>query len=146
MYEQPQIHGKKNLFDFVSKLKMLKVIKIVLGILSYLNYEIDHYQLNLNWQKWILLHRHQLNEGLHSIEATFSFLTLEHRYQIKVDCSSGQSKSVKLKDRINAPIWFTTLQIKKSWMHQIFNICWQRGSCWFMLLMLYLPLLDICAL
>ena len=29
-------------------------------------------------------------------------------------------------------------------MHQVFNLCWQMVSCWFMLLMLYLPLLDIC--
>ena len=29
-------------------------------------------------------------------------------------------------------------------MHQIFNICWQMLSCWLMLLMLYLALLDIC--
>ena len=27
-----------------------------------------------------------------------------------------------------------------------FNICWQMVSCWFMLLMLNLPLLDICGL
>ena len=33
---------------------------------------------------------------------------------------------------------------RKRWMHQIFYICWQMVSCWFMLLMMYLPLLDIC--
>ena len=33
---------------------------------------------------------------------------------------------------------------RKRSMHQIFNICWQMISCWFMLLMPYLPLLDIC--
>ena len=39
--------------------------------------------------------------------------------------------------------FFTTLQKRKRWMHQIFNICKQMVSCWLMLLMLYLPLLDI---
>ena len=33
---------------------------------------------------------------------------------------------------------------RKRWMHQIVNIFWQMVSCWFMLLMLYLTLLDIC--
>ena len=44
------------------------------------------------------------------------FLYLDHRYLIEVDCSSGQFKSVKLKDKkytINAPIFFTILQKKK---------------------------------
>ena len=35
---------------------------------------------------------------------------------------------------------------RKRLMHQFFNICWQMVSCSFMLLMLYLPLLDICGL
>ena len=29
-------------------------------------------------------------------------------------------------------------------MHQVFNICWQMVSCWFVLLILYLLNLDIC--
>ena len=69
------------------------------------------------------------------------------RNLIEIDCSSGQFKSAKLKVKEynkNAPISFTTLQ-KKRWMHQIFYICWQMVSCWFMLLMLYLPLLYIFA-
>ena len=41
--------------------------------------------------------------------------------------------------------FFTKLQKIKIWMHQIFKICCQMVTCWFMLLMLYLPLLDICA-
>ena len=44
-----------------------------------------------------------------------------HRYLISQDCNK-----------------------RKIWMQQIFNICWQMICCWFMLLMLYLPLLDIC--
>ena len=61
---------------------------------------------------------------------------------IEVDCSSVQYKSAKLKDKehtINAPSFKTTLQNRKRLMHQVFNICWQMVSCWFMLLMLYLP-------
>ena len=68
------------------------------------------------------------------------------RYLIEVDCSLGQFESAKLKDKeyaINAPILSTTLQKRKRWMHQSFNICWQMISFWFMLLMLYLSLLDI---
>ena len=70
-----------------------------------------------------------------------------HRYLIEVDCSSGHFKSAKLKDKvytINAQSFFTTMQKRKRLMHQVFNICWPMVSCWFMLLMLYLPLLDIC--
>ena len=40
----------------------------------------------------------------------------QHRYLIEVDCSLGQFKSAKLKDKEytkNAPIFFTTLQKKK---------------------------------
>ena len=61
----------------------------------------------------------------------------------------GQFKSAKLKDQnyiISAPIFFTALQRRKRLMHQIFNICWQMVSCWFILLMPYLPLLDICGI
>ena len=39
-----------------------------------------------------------------------------HSYLIEVDCSSGQFKLAKLKDKkytINAPIFFITLQKKK---------------------------------
>ena len=42
--------------------------------------------------------------------------------------------------------FFTALQRRKRLMHQIFNICWQMVSCWFILLMPYLPLLDICGI
>ena len=28
-------------------------------------------------------------------------------------------------------------------MHQVFNVCWQVVSCWFLMLILYLPLMDI---
>ena len=34
------------------------------------------------------------------------------------------------------------MQKRKRLMHQVFNIWWQTVSCWFMLLMLYFPLLD----
>ena len=42
--------------------------------------------------------------------------------------------------------FFTTLhcKIRKRWMHQFFTICWQLVSSWCVLLMLYLPWLDIC--
>ena len=33
---------------------------------------------------------------------------------------------------------------RKRWRHQVFNICWQMVSCWFVLLILYLLNLDIC--
>ena len=33
---------------------------------------------------------------------------------------------------------------RKRLMHQVLNNFWQMFNCWFMLLMLYLPLLDIC--
>ena len=71
----------------------------------------------------------------------------DHRYLIEVDLSSGQSKFAKSKDKeytINAQIFWTTSQKRKRLMHQVFNIFLQMVSCWFMLVMLYLPLLDIC--
>ena len=78
----------------------------------------------------------------------FVYKKLSHRYLIEVDCSSGQFKSAKLKDKeytLYAPNFYTRLQ-KKGLMHQFFKICWQTVSCWFMLVMLYLPLLYICDL
>ena len=72
---------------------------------------------------------------------------VNHRYLIAVDCSSSHLKSAKLKDKeytINVPSFYTTLQKRKKLMHQVFNICWQMVSCWYMLLMLCLLLLDIC--
>ena len=71
----------------------------------------------------------------------------QHRYLIEVDFSLGQFKSSKMKDKeysITAPIFSQHCKKRKIRMHQIFNICWQMVSCWFMLLKLYLPLLYIC--
>ena len=54
-----------------------------------------------------------------------------HRYLIEVDCSLGQFKSAKLKDKeytINAPFFVHNIA-KKEMDAQIFNICWQMVSC-----------------
>ena len=55
-----------------------------------------------------------------------------YRYLIEVDCSSGQFKSAKLKDKeytLNAPSFYTTTQKSKRLMHKICHICWQMVSC-----------------
>ena len=44
----------------------------------------------------------------------------------------------------NAPIFLHSIEKRKRLGHQFFIICWQMVNCWFMLLMLYLPLLDSC--
>ena len=44
------------------------------------------------------------------------------RYQIEVDCSSGQFKSAKLKDKestINVPSFLNNIEKRKRLMHQV---------------------------
>ena len=70
---------------------------------------------------------------------------LNHRYLIEVDCTWGQFKLAILKDEeftINSPIFFITLQKKKKIDALNFKHLLADGQ----LLMLYLPLLDICGL
>ena len=55
------------------------------------------------------------------------FASLHNRYVTEVDCSSGQFKSAKLKDKeytINAPIFTQYCKKRKRLMHQISNIRW----------------------
>ena len=70
----------------------------------------------------------------------------DHRYIIEQISLWANFMATKLKDKkytINAPSFFITLNINRL-MHQLFHICWQMVSCWFMLLMLFIPLLYIC--
>ena len=49
----------------------------------------------------------------------------DHRYLIEEDCSLGQFRSAKLKDKqytINAPIFSQHCKKRKRLMHQLFNI------------------------
>ena len=57
----------------------------------------------------------QLPKPANPFEKTASQHVRDHRYLIEVDCSLGQFKSAKLKDKeyiINAPSFYTTLQKK----------------------------------
>ena len=79
---------------------------------------------------------------VHCLDPDSAYINL-----IELDCSLGQFKSAKLKNKenaVSAPNFYTYLQKRYRLMHQVFNYCWQMFSCWFMSLMLYLPLLDIC--
>ena len=71
-----------------------------------------------------------------------------HRYLIEVDCSSGQFKSAKLKDRkytTNAPNFFHIIaKKKKNGWTKFLTFVGGRWSAVDFLLMMYLPLLDVC--
>ena len=72
-----------------------------------------------------IFHNWDLKNSLHK------YNKWDHRYLIEEDCSSGQFKSAKLKDKnhtTDTPIFLTTLHKRNTLMHQIFNICWQMVS------------------
>ena len=103
------------------------------------------YQPNVIW--FICVSWHFSLTPLRTRHSTFFIDTYpDHRYLMELDCSLGQFKSAIGRHRIalNAPIFSQHGNKRKRWMHQIFNIFWQMVFCWFMLLMLYLPILDIC--
>ena len=71
---------------------------------------------------------------LNKYESRFSHSKCNYKSQLslRVDCSSSQFKSAKLKGKeytINATSFFRTLEKRKRLMHQVVNIGWQMVSC-----------------